>query len=110
MQARTRHGTRRSGCSHHWSGQLAVNGWRHRHTPGRLQSIRVQTAEVAAAQEEAKEHAEELAQETDQSIAKILSHSIPDDDVLHVPDIRARLQPQPSPFCPNNNRGGGCGG
>jgi hypothetical protein len=36
------------------------------------------------------------------------SADICDDDILQLPDIREQLQPRPSPFCVDNNRGGGC--
>jgi hypothetical protein len=36
------------------------------------------------------------------------SADICDDDILQVPNIRDQLQPRPSPFCVDNNRGGGC--
>jgi hypothetical protein len=37
------------------------------------------------------------------------SADICDDDILQVPNIRDKLHPRPSPFCADNNRGGGYG-
>ena len=95
---------------YHAASLRARRGHSSRHHRQRtpLLDVRVLAA-VSEAQEEAIEHAEEKAREADQDIEKILSHNITDDDVLHVPDIRDQLNPQPSPFCKTNNRGGGCG-
>lgn len=33
---------------------------------------------------------------------------VPEEDILRVPNLRDSLEARPSPFCANNNRGGGC--
>lgn len=38
----------------------------------------------------------------------IVQQEVREEDVLRVPTLRDSLEPRPSPFCVNNNRGGGC--
>jgi hypothetical protein len=66
-----------------------------RHTAQRLRTLRVYTAQPKT-------------RAPRDDVGKILTADIPDSEILHVPDIRNQLQEYDSPFCCDNNRGGGC--